>query len=113
MSIPANGWRECFIVSGLGLSSVVKKSLEMGDMSLRISGHVKWNEKTIGYCYKYNPWSFGSPRPQDLPLFVACDFDFRRAVGVTAAVMGHASMQAMSGSLEAKKITSGPPKEPT
>jgi len=111
MTIPAQGGRECFIVTGLVLDSDVMRGFDRENKTLCISGHAIWNGKTIEYCYKYNPWPFDAPRPQDLPPFVTCDFDARRAVGIAATIMGHASMQAFSGNLGARKIT--PPKEPT
>ncbi len=113
MTIPAHEGRECFIVTALQLDGNVMRGFDRDNEPLCISGHVVWNEETTQYCYKYNPWPFDAPRPQDLPLFVTCDFDPRRAVGIAGRIMGHASMQAFAGSLDARKITPGPSKEPT
>ena len=112
MTIPAKDGRECFIDCALVLNSDVMRGFDRDNKPLCISGHVIWNKETTEYCYKYNPWPFDTSRPHDLPLFVTCDFDPRRTVGISGRAMGHASVQA-SGSLVARKTTPGSSKDPT
>jgi hypothetical protein len=75
--VPAKDARECFIRYGSRLDSGLMERLDRGNSPLQISGHVTWKDKTVKYCYKYNPWRFDEPRPDGFPRFVPCDFDTR------------------------------------
>src|SRR5207249_889724 len=83
----ANGRREYFIHSTVAFDKSGLTKYDSGAVSLRVSGHVKWRDKTIDYCYKYYPWPSGD-RPNGVPLFVPCDFE----IGVNTTIEMRASM---------------------
>ena len=86
--IPANSWRESFIVSPISLDAVVLTGCNSGTILLRVSGYIAWgNEKPTEYCYKYYPWPFHQPRPRGLRHFVPCDFDTTITVGTEVKAM--------------------------
>jgi hypothetical protein len=91
MLIPANNHRDY----PLRASFILPEIRELETWGLKITGTVTHRDNTIPYCFKYHHWQ--GPRPDGLPLFVPCDFDFRLAVtakitGVAAiGVTGHVS----------------------
>jgi hypothetical protein len=111
MTVPANGSVECFIRSGFTLNFATWKGLD-SNILLRVSGHVIWDNKTIDYCYKYNPWPFEN-RPTELPLFVPCDFDTAITGNVNVRLTGNVMTTSVGTvSVQAENTLPETPKEP-
>jgi hypothetical protein len=85
MMVPANGTRDFFITSHVGISADLLQRLD-GD-TLRVRGRITWDNKTEDYCYKYNRCPL-PVAPKGFPQFVPCDFDTSKAVSVSAGSAG-------------------------
>jgi len=111
ITVPAQGSRECPIVSLDILNETLMAAFDNHRLPLRVTGHVIWNEKTIPYNYKYYPWPFDEPRPAKLRRFVPDDFDTQRAISINVEPGG---IQ-LTGSLGTVLIKgdSGPTEPPT
>jgi hypothetical protein len=107
--IPGNSSRELPIRSSILLDKARLAEFDSGKVSLRISGHVIWNQKTIEYCYKYWPLD---PRPKNLRRFVPCDFYTGITIGLAITANANLIMApTASVAVETEKPTPEPLKK--